>query len=167
MGYNYPVAEWCPSGRRSAIGNRVPGESRVVGSNPTYSAILLPMLDPTSTEVAQRDKVIEQVRLAVNAGERIMLPTGPAADPSDGPDIAMVRAGEEPNLHGGHVGPYRYQFEGEDDLLHVMVVRQDYDPLTPEEAQQVVRFLLPDAIPGLIWLKPGTISQHFYLGQLP
>ena len=132
---------------------------------PPAPPVLCPMLAPTTAEIALRDAVMAHVRSYLDASQRIMLP--PTPPNADGAEIAMVRAGEEANPFGGRVGPYRYQFEGEDDLLHLMVVRNDYAPLTPEEAQQVLKFVWPDVTPGLVWLKPGTISQHFYLGEAP
>ena len=65
----------------------------------------------------------------------------------------------------GEVAEYTYSFEGEDDLLHVAISRKDRQPLAVEEAQEVMHFLLPNIAPGLIWIKPGTKEQHFYLGH--
>ena len=71
----------------------------------------------------------------------------------------------EDNEFSGTLGPYRYQFEGEDDLLHLIVARSDGGRLSVEEGRQVAAFLLPDLPPALIWLKPGEFTQHFYLGH--
>ena len=65
----------------------------------------------------------------------------------------------------GEVDEYAYAFEGEDDLLHLAISRKDRQPIEVEEAQEVVQFLLPDIPPGLIWVKPGTLEHHFYLGH--
>jgi len=65
----------------------------------------------------------------------------------------------------GEVSAYAYSFEGEDDLLHVAVWRQDQTKIEVREAQDVVQFLLPGIPPGLIWIKPGTKQHHFYLGH--
>jgi len=119
-------------------------------------------MNPSTEDLAQRADVLQAVRACLDAGERMMLPRGGVAES----EIALLRVGEEPNPFGGRVGDYRYQFESEDDLIHLMVVRTDYGPLTPEEGQRVVRFLLPDVQPGLVWLKAGEVSQHFYLGDL-
>jgi hypothetical protein len=73
--------------------------------------------------------------------------------------------GAEENAFCGNVGPYRYQFEGEEDLLHLIVTRQDKDRLTVEEAQEVAGFLMPGIPAGLVWLKPGEFSQHFWVGH--
>lgn len=121
-------------------------------------------MNPSAAELLQRDEVMRSVRTFISRGERIMLPRSAFDAPSE---LALIRVGEEPNPFGGVVGGFRYQFESEDDLVHLMVVRCDYEPLSVEEGQGVLRFLLPGAEPGLIWLKAGTISQHFYLGELP
>jgi hypothetical protein len=78
---------------------------------------------------------------------------------------ALVSVGVEPNPFGGYAGDYRYQFEGEEDLLHLIVTRQDGRALAPEEAQRVASFVLEGLPPSLIWLKPGEFSHHFYFGH--
>jgi hypothetical protein len=80
-------------------------------------------------------------------------------------DFALTTVGIEPNDFGGRVGPYRYQFEGEEDLLHLIVTRLDGEPLSVEEGRDVAGFLLPEVEPGLLWLRPGQASQHFYLAH--
>lgn len=101
------------------------------------------MLAPSTAEIAQRDAVVGRVRQSLADGSRIMLPA---------PE------------YGGEIGPFRYQFESEDDLLHLSVERMDGAELSPEDGQAVVRFLLPEVTPGMVWLKPGRFSQHFYFG---
>ncbi|HEY0867029.1 MAG TPA: hypothetical protein VGE01_06615 [Fimbriimonas sp.] len=73
--------------------------------------------------------------------------------------------GIEENPFSGVVGEFRYQFEGEEDLLHLMVMRCDCEPLTPQEGQQVASFVLRGLPSSLIWLRPGQRSQHFYFGH--
>lgn len=119
-------------------------------------------LSPTEIEIAQRDAVVAALLQAIRGDVRIMLPPAAALD---GSEVALIRAGEESNAFGGTVGEYRYQFEGEDDLLHLMVVRRNYSALSPEEGQSVAAFLLPDLPAALIWLKPGVLSQNFYFGH--
>ena len=122
------------------------------------------MLEPTSDEIATRDRVIASVLEAIRRDERIKLPPfDPAISVRS--EIALQTVGIEPNPYCGIVGPYRYQFEGEDDLLHVFVVRADGSELTPAQGQAVVKFLLPDLPSALVWLKPGSLSQHFYFGH--
>jgi len=75
----------------------------------------------------------------------------------------VIRVGDP--LFLGVLADYRYSFEGEDDLLHLTVERLDSGPLSVEEAQQVCGYVLPDLAPGVIWVKPGTVSQHFYLAH--
>ncbi|MBV6459158.1 MAG: hypothetical protein HONBIEJF_02301 [Fimbriimonadaceae bacterium] len=66
---------------------------------------------------------------------------------------------------GGELKGFRYSFEGEDDLLHLSIARADGSALTVEEAQTVVAELLPGMPAALIWLKPGQLSHHFYMGH--
>jgi hypothetical protein len=121
------------------------------------------MISPTTEETAHRDQVIGAVLDHIRRDERIKLPQFDGTQPAS--DFALQTVGIEPNAFGGTVGEFRYQFEGEDDLLHILVVRTDSERLRPEEAQQVVQFLLPDLPSALIWLKPGEFSQHFYFGH--
>lgn len=94
-----------------------------------------------------------------------MLPKFDGQTAVGGSDYALQAITQEANPFGGGIGPYRYQFEGEDDLLHVFIVRADAHSLTPQEARSVFEQLLPDLPPALVWLKPGTVSQHFYFGH--
>lgn len=114
--------------------------------------------------MAQRERVREALWDAIRVNRTIKLPP---FDPnrSVATVVAPASAGIEPNAFGGLVGELRYQFEGEDDLLHLMVVRQDAKPISVEEAQAVLGWLLPELPVALVWLKPGEISQHFYFGH--
>ena len=98
----------------------------------------------TEPEIKRRDEVVsstvEQVRL-----DKII--------PMNAPEFA------------GEIAEFTYFFEGEDDLLHLTIARKDQEQLSVREAQEVVRFLLPNIPPGLIWVKPGTKEHHFYLGH--
>ncbi|MBS1716300.1 MAG: hypothetical protein JSS72_01050 [Armatimonadetes bacterium] len=138
--------------------------SRLVGSNPTYSAILLmPMLTVSGPEQDQRDTVMRKVVEAIETNVRILLPAFDRNAEDVGAEFALARI--IPNPYGGVIGPYRYQFEGEEDLLHLIVARSDDGVLTPEEGQDVANFLLNGVPSGLIWLKPGQRTQHFYVGH--
>lgn len=67
--------------------------------------------------------------------------------------------------YGGLLGDYWVQFEGEDDLLHCIVRRQDGKPIALEEAHRVVEPFF-EAIPkGLVWCKPAEYSVHYYVGH--
>jgi hypothetical protein len=105
-------------------------------------------LQASPHEAAVRETVIAAVLRAIRAGETIRLPEA-----------------EAPRTYEGAVGDYRYLFEGEEDLLHLVVERIDGGPCSPEEGQAVARFLMPDLPPGLCWLKPGEFSQHLYCGH--
>jgi hypothetical protein len=71
----------------------------------------------------------------------------------------------EPNPYSGTCGPFRYQFEGEEDLLHLIVTRHDGEPISPREGQEVASFVLEGLPTAMIWLRPGEYSQHFYFGH--
>ena len=101
-------------------------------------------LGPSRSEAHRRDSVVELVREHIRENR-------------------VIPFGDE--RFGGIVGPFSYFFEGEDDLLHVGISRIDAGDLSPEQAQQVMRFLLPDLPAGVVWLKPGDKSQHFYFGH--
>lgn len=123
------------------------------------------MIEPTATEQARRDEMMRLVLEYVKSDQVIRLPD---FDPSGGQkagEFALQTLGIEPNPFGGAVGPYRYQFEGEEDLLHLIVLRLDGEELSPEEGQLVAGFVLNGLPPALIWLRPGTYSQHFYFGH--
>lgn len=122
-------------------------------------------LFPTNEEATQRDQVIDQVLSYVREDRRINLPEfdPTISRPSD--QFALQSVGLEPNGFGGTIGEFRYQFEGEEDLLHIIVTRTDGASLTPQEGQAVTTFLLPNLPPALMWLKPGEFTQHFYFGH--
>lgn len=109
-------------------------------------------LQPSEDELQTRNEVIQAIHRAVGNAVTIKLPD---FDPD----------GKRPSEYGGSVGPYRYQFEGEEDLLHLNVTRLDEGLLAPEEGQRVAQFLLPGMPPGLVWIRPGEHSQHFFLGH--
>ena len=103
--------------------------------------------------------------MAIRNDVTIKLPNFDKNLSKSSPENALLTVGLEPNLFGGTVGPYRYQFEGEEDLLHLIVTRIDIGEISVEEAQDVAEFLLSPVAPALIWLKPGERSQHFYVGH--
>lgn len=124
-----------------------------------------PPLSPTSEEALARRQVLETILEHVRSDRRIFLPPfDPALSrPSD--QFALQSVGLEPNDFGGTVGAYRYQFEGEEDLLHLVVTRTDGGALTPVEGQRVAAYLLQGLPESLVWLKPGEYTQHFYFGH--
>ncbi|MBA4293020.1 hypothetical protein C0431_08615 [bacterium] len=119
----------------------------------------------SDSERLRRDAVIGRILEDVRAGRTIYLPDFDrgVSRPSD--EYAMLSVGIEANDYGGTVGEFRYQFEGEEDLLHLMVVRGDGEEVSPEEAQRVVDFLYPGVPVAMMWFKAGTMSHHFYLGH--
>ena len=106
-------------------------------------------------------RVLDRIRTNV----RIKLPEfDPLIDrPSD--RYALQSVGIEPNDFSGTLGRFRYQFEGEEDLLHLIIAGRDELPVTAEEGQQVAGFVLNGVPPALIWLRPGEYTQHFYVGH--
>jgi hypothetical protein len=72
---------------------------------------------------------------------------------------------DEPTRYGGALGDYWVQFEGEDDLLHCSVRRQDGQPITLEEAHRVVEPFFGIMPKGLVWCKPAEHSVHYYVGH--
>ena len=120
---------------------------------------------PTEAEIAQRNAVMAKILECTRTETRIKLPEfDPARErPSD--QFALINVGLEPNDFGGTLGSYRYQFEGEEDLLHLMITSISEDPVTTAEAHQVASIVLHGVPSALVWLKPGEFSQHFYVGH--
>ncbi|MDI9641350.1 hypothetical protein QPK87_06735 [Kamptonema cortianum] len=139
----------------------------IEGSNPSRSAIsiLRYELQPTQSEQKTRDEIITRVLTYIKESRTILLPEFDPKLSRSSDEFAMVSVGIEPNPFGSIVGEYRYQFEGEEDLLHLMITKSDQSPLSAEEAQSVVSFLYPNVPTALMWFKPGTYSHHFYLGH--
>lgn len=107
-------------------------------------------MPPSESEVSRRDHVLSRLREHIRSGATI--PYRPPA------------SGQEPEF-GGFLGAYVYLFEGEDDLLHLKLERRDGHILTPEETAPYVRFLLPEVPEALVWLRPGELAHHYYLGH--
>jgi hypothetical protein len=113
-------------------------------------------LAATAEELATAEAVMAAVREAVRSDVRILLPRRlGSGDPS----------GFAPNQFGGQIGGYRYQLEGEDDLLHLIVARTDGGRLTAEQGRLVAGELFKHVSSALIWIRPGEFSQHFYVGH--
>ena len=123
------------------------------------------VIEPSVEEQERRDEVMRRILEYVKRDQRITLPVfDPALDrPTD--QFALLSIGLEPNQFSGSVGDYRYQFEGEEDLLHLIVTRYDQGPFPTEEAHQVALLVLKGMPTALIWLKPGEFSHHFYFGH--
>ena len=122
-------------------------------------------LKPSPEEASRRDQVMRQILTDIKESRTIKLPVfdRTLSRPSD--QYALTNIGVEPNDYSGGIGDYRYQFEGEEDLLHLIITRKNSDPLTVDTAQQVASFVLQGVPSALIWLRPGTFSQHFYFGH--
>lgn len=121
-------------------------------------------INPGPDEQARRDEIIGRICEYTLQNRRIALPPfDPAIDRADD-RFALISVGIEPNAFSGTVGAYRYQFEGEEDLLH-MIVTSISGEITAEEGQAVASFILAGVPPALVWLRPGEASQHFYVGH--
>jgi hypothetical protein len=118
----------------------------------------------TFEQQSRRDKVIQKILKDIKEGVTIKLPD---FDPltSRPSDKALLTVGLIPNPYNGVYGPFRYQFEGEEDLLHLIITRIDDGCLSVKDGQLVAEFVLKGVPPALIWLKPGEHSQHFYVGH--
>ena len=121
------------------------------------------MVDFSKHEINHLEQVLNRVRESIRKNQAITLP--PFSETKFDAKTALHSVGIEPNDYGGIVGNFRYQFEGEEDLLHLFVVRLDGGKLTPEEGQAVAKVILKSVPPGLIWIKPGRYTQHFYFGH--
>jgi hypothetical protein len=126
---------------------------------------MVPTVNPTAQEIARRREVMERVLDYTRENRTIKLPEfDPALDrPSD--QFALISIGIEPNDFSGTVGRYRYQFEGEEDLLHLIITAENQETVSTEEAHQLTSFILRGVPTALIWLRPGEFSQHFYFGH--
>ena len=122
-------------------------------------------MQPTSNEFAQRAAVLAAIREFVAANSTIKLPAFDRDRSAPSIHAALTSVGIEPNPFGGSVGEFRYQFEGEEDLLHLIVTRLNGERLTAEEGQEVASYVLHHMPPGLVWIRPGDYSQHFYMGH--
>lgn len=107
------------------------------------------------------NRILEFVR----ENRTIKLPTfdPDLSRPSD--KFALLSLGMEDNDFSGTVGPFRYQFEGEEDLLHLMVTMQNQLEINAHQAQAVAGFVLNGVPTAMIWLRPGEFSHHFYFGH--
>ena len=125
----------------------------------------VPAINPSAEEQARREEVMRRILDFVHENRTIKLPQfDPSLSrPSD--RFALLSVGLEANDFTGTLGDCRYQFEGEEDLLHLIVTGVDGQPVSTEQGQAVAAFVLKGVPPALIWLRPGEYSQHFYFGH--
>ncbi|MCE9558862.1 MAG: hypothetical protein K8R88_07900 [Armatimonadetes bacterium] len=121
-------------------------------------------MNVSASEQTARNQIIADILAKIEAGETIKLPPFDRSKQM-GSDFALQNVGVESNPFGATVGKFRYQFEAEEDLLHLFIVRQDGTEITVEDAQPVASFVLGPVPTAMIWLRPGVFSQHFYLGH--
>lgn len=123
-------------------------------------------IEPTEIENNRREVVLSLILDRIRSDTRIKLPDFDATIDRPSDKFALLNMGLEPNDFSGTVGEFRYQFEGEEDLLHLMITCASGElPITTEEGQTVVNFVLKEFPPAFIWLRPGQFSQHFYFGH--
>ncbi len=108
---------------------------------------------------------MQRILECIQHDQRVTLPPFDASLSRPNDKFALINIGLEPNDFSGSFDIFRYQFEGEEDLLHLIVTRNDQGPFTAEEAQTVATFVLKGVPTALIWLRPGEFSHHFYFGH--
>lgn len=80
--------------------------------------------------------------------------------------FALLNVGLEDNPFCGTLGEFRYQLEGEEDLLHLIVTALESGAeVRPDDARRVASFVLSGVPPALMWFRPGELSGHFYVGH--
>lgn len=122
-------------------------------------------LTPTEQEIHRRNEVINRLLDHIREDVRIKLPDFDPSKERPSDLYALINVGIEPNQFSGTIGRFRYQFEGEEDLLHLIVTSQDDAGLSTAEGHEVGSFVLQGVPTALIWLRPGSLSQHFYVGH--
>lgn len=120
--------------------------SRIVGSNPTDSASKT-MFQPSIDEAELRSRILGSVLEYVRENKPIPMSSGIESE------------------FRGRLGDYLYQFEGEEDLLHLWVSKSSGEDVSPNEGRKVFAWVVGDLPEPLVWLKPGQKSQHFYFAQ--
>lgn len=118
----------------------------------------------SEAERVRRNEVISALISNTEENRRITLPDLDPIYSKPAEGIACSTIGLEPNPFGGTCGLLRYQFEDE-DLLHLVVTAQDLGEVGILEAQEVASWLFSGVPKALMWFKPGTVTQHFYLGH--
>ncbi len=61
------------------------------------------------------------------------------------------------------IGDFKVQFEGEDDLLHLEIVRLDGSTIDILDAKRIADMFFENIPPALIVVKPAEFSAHYYL----
>jgi hypothetical protein len=123
------------------------------------------MITASSSDEAHRVQVLTSILDHVARGQTIRLPEWDRSVPVASTDYALLNVGLEPNQFGGFCGEMRYQFEGEDDLLHLMICRRDGEAMDVRSAQETASWLLRGVPTGLYWVKHASRSSHFYVGH--
>jgi hypothetical protein len=122
------------------------------------------VIEATESERAERNRVVAAICEAVRTDSRILMPDFDPSLSQPG-ESGFTSVGVEPSAYSGRVGGLRYLFEGEDDVLHLMVARTDGLELDSGPARDLAAWLLEGIAPGLVWYKPGRLTHHFYCGH--
>lgn len=101
-------------------------------------------LSLSDAEAQSLDALMSRVRAAILAGETIRY--------------------ADPQFSGAAAG-LQFQFEGEEDLLHLVVTALNGGEPDLALAQALAARLLAPVSPALYWMRPGELSHHFYLAH--
>ncbi len=119
-----------------------------------------------TTELNKANSIIEKIKEYTRNNIRITIPRLQTdANTESRAEEAYLTNWTAISEFAGTYGDYQYLFEGEDDLLHLVILRQNLQPLTVEEARVVAEGILPNIPSSKIWLSPGEYTQHFYFGH--
>jgi hypothetical protein len=105
-----------------------------------------PWPEPSPREIAERDAILRLARRQIREGRPIPFPS------QDSP-------------FRGQIAGFEYQFEGEEDLLRLIVRRADGGSLELCDSLRVARFALPGIPETLYFCRPGTREHHYYLAH--
>ncbi len=109
--------------------------------------------------------VLEKIKEYTLQNKPIRIPRLNCVEKSHGSEMAYLTDWTQISEFAGSIGEYQFLFEGEDDLLHLVILRKDLQPISVEDARRIVEKIMPDVPTAKIWLSPGIFTQHFYVGH--
>ncbi|WKZ81350.1 MAG: hypothetical protein QY327_05465 [Fimbriimonadaceae bacterium] len=115
----------------------------------------------------ERERVWSALAAYIEENRKVPFPRPPDDSPraSFDPTRGFPSPGALTGPFGGVIGEYRFVFEGEDDLLHLLLMRTDGAALERESALEVAEFLTEGVPKSLKWLRLGPTSLSLYLGH--